>query len=79
MPFPHTDTGLAEQGYEFEGKGKCKACQADIEWWRTPKQKHIPLNAGTLEPHWHTCPQVDQRTRAANARARSIQRGKDWR
>lgn len=56
MEFPRTDTGLTAQGYEFEGKTKCKSCHADIEFWRTPKGKHIPLDAGTLEPHWSTCP-----------------------
>ena len=56
MEFPKTDTGLAEQGYSFSGKGKCKGCGAEIEWWDTPKGKHIPLDPGTLEVHWNTCP-----------------------
>jgi hypothetical protein len=53
--FPRTDTDLVAQGYVFESKGKCRGCGADIEWWLTPKQKHIPLDAATLEPHWSTC------------------------
>lgn len=56
--FPKTDTDLAAQGYEFENKARCKGCQAEIEWWRTPKGKHIALDAGTLEPHWSTCPKA---------------------
>jgi hypothetical protein len=58
MEFPKTDTGLVELGYEFKNKAKCKGCQADIEWWNTPKGKFIPLDAGTLEPHWGTCPEA---------------------
>ncbi len=60
MPFPRTDTDLTAQGYEFENKGKCKGCGADIEWWLTPKGKHIPLDAGTLEPHWNDCPNAKE-------------------
>ncbi len=58
MPFPKTDTDLAAQGYEFKNKGHCRGCNADIEWWLTPKGRHIPLDAGTLEPHWSTCPKA---------------------
>jgi hypothetical protein len=54
--FPRTDTELAAQGYEFKNKGTCKGCRAEIEWWTTPKGKSIPLDAGTLEPHWSNCP-----------------------
>ncbi len=53
--FPKTETELKEQGYEFNGTGKCRACQAAIAWYRTPKGKSIPLDEGTLEPHWSTC------------------------
>lgn len=60
MPFPKTDTELEAAGYAFESKDKCRGCKADIEWWLTPKQKHIPLDAGTMEPHWSTCPEADQ-------------------
>lgn len=59
MPFPRTDIDLAAQGYVFENKAKCRGCGADIEFWLTPKGKHIPLDAGTMEPHWATCPKAD--------------------
>ena len=58
MPFPKTDTELTAQGYAFENKAKCRGCGADIEWWLTPKGKHIPLDAATLETHWSTCPKA---------------------
>ena len=60
MPFPKTENELVGQGYKFEGKAKCKACGKEIEWFLTPKQKHIPLDAGTLEPHWGTCPEASK-------------------
>jgi hypothetical protein len=56
MPFPRTDTDLAAQGYEFENKTRCRGCGAEIEFWLTPMGKHIPLDPGTLEPHWTSCP-----------------------
>lgn len=59
MPFPKTESGLAEQGYKFANKGTCRGCKAEIEWWDTPKNKMIPLDPGTLEPHWGTCPKRD--------------------
>jgi hypothetical protein len=57
-PFPRTDTELTSAGYEYESKDKCRGCQADIEWWLTPRGKHMPLDPGTLEPHWSTCPKA---------------------
>jgi hypothetical protein len=57
MPFPKTDDELAKAGYKYEGTSRCTGanCKAEIAWYRTPKGKHIPLNEGTLEPHWTTC------------------------
>jgi hypothetical protein len=60
MPFPKTDTELAAQGYSFNSRGRCKGCNAEMEWWNTPKGKLIPLDPGTLEPHWATCPVADR-------------------
>ena len=60
MPFPKTDTEFNQAGYVYENKGKCRGCGADIEWWRTPKGKAMPLDAGTLEPHWSTCPNAKE-------------------
>jgi len=64
MPFPQTLDELRSAGYRFEGDGKCKACDADLEWWITPKKgerggKYIPMNFGTAIPHWSTCPNAE--------------------
>ena len=58
MPFPKTETELAEQGYKFEGTARCSGpnCHAEIAWYKTPRGKRIPLDEGTLEPHWSSCP-----------------------
>ena len=56
MPFPKTETELTEQGYRYDNKSLCRGCDATIEWWITPKGAHMPLDPGTKEPHWSTCP-----------------------
>lgn len=58
--FPTTETELAKQGYKFTGTGRCKSCRAEIAWYETPKGKSIPLDEGTLAPHWSTCPDADK-------------------
>jgi len=60
MPFPTNEKELAEQGYEFEGTGRCSECHAEIAWYRTPKGKRIPLDEGTLVAHWGTCTNPDR-------------------
>ena len=62
MPFPRTETELAEQGYKYQRTEKCKGpmCGAMIAWFLTPKGRWIPLTEGTLEPHWATCPDKDK-------------------
>lgn len=59
MAFPRTEAELEAAGYEFENAGRCRACQAEIAWYRTPAGKRMPLDEGTLEPHWSTCPNAD--------------------
>lgn len=56
MNFPRNETELKEQGYVYDNSSRCRACKAEIAWYRTPKGKMIPLDEGTLEPHWSTCP-----------------------
>ena len=60
MAFPKTAKEAEAQGYEFTGSGKCRECCAELNWYRTPAGKNIPMNAGLLEPHWATCPKADQ-------------------
>jgi hypothetical protein len=59
MSFPVTIEEMVDREYKHKGFGKCKSCRADIEWWETPKGKKIPMNHGTAEPHWKTCPNAD--------------------
>ena len=53
-----TPEELTAAGYEFKNKSRCSGpnCGAEIEWWRTPYGKSIPLDSKTLKPHWATCP-----------------------
>jgi len=63
MPFPQTVDEMKAHGYELSSAGDtCRAleCRASIDWWRTPKQKWLPTNAGTAMPHWKTCKKPDQ-------------------
>lgn len=57
-----TEGDLTKAGYKFERRRRCygRTCGAEIEEWRTPGGKMIPLDAGTLEPHFATCPDVEQ-------------------
>lgn len=57
MPFPKTDAELREKGYRFKETGRCRFedCGEEIEWWETPAGRMIPLDPGTMEPHFATC------------------------
>lgn len=60
MAFPSNLNELRAAGYKHVGEGECKSCGEDIEWWETPKGKHIPMDHGTARAHWSTCPEADQ-------------------
>ncbi len=49
-----TDTELVAAGYKFVKKGKCRgeSCGAELEWWETPRGKLMPIDPGTMQPHW---------------------------
>jgi len=59
---------LETHDYEFQWRGICRGenCRREIEWWRTPAGRNIPLEQvrikpglvapNTLEPHWSRCP-----------------------
>jgi|SRR5665213_2577623 len=62
-PWPYkTDADLRAAGYVFESTSRCSGenCRRQIEWWRTPRQKRMPLDPGTMEPHWSTCLDRDE-------------------
>ena len=58
---------LETHGYEFQRRGICRGenCRREVEWWRTPSGRNIPLEQvrikpglvapNTLEPHWSRC------------------------
>lgn len=56
MEFPKTHEGLIDAGYTYGGVGKCRACSADMLWYKTPSGKSIPLDVGTFIAHFSTCP-----------------------
>ena len=62
MSFPKTEDELAKAGYTYEGTRECSGptCHQQIAWYRTPKGKRIPLEEGTLEPHFANCPDVER-------------------
>jgi hypothetical protein len=59
MPFPRDRVELCEAGYRYESKARCSICHARIEFWRTPKNRLIPITADELtnriEPHFARC------------------------
>jgi len=64
MPFPKTMDELKAAGYQFSGHAACKGCGEDIEWWKTPLGKSLPMNPmdrGSAEAiaHWTTCSEAD--------------------
>jgi hypothetical protein len=60
MPFPKTELELEAAGYTFENTGHCRDCGCELAWYLTPAGKHMPLEEGTLEPHWAKCPNADR-------------------
>ena len=64
--FPMTRRELVRDGYaQTTQSAVCKGCSADIEWWKTPKGKSIPMNPMADErsravAHWTTCPNAKQ-------------------
>lgn len=67
MPFPKTFSALKAAGYVFQNDGRCRGCQRDLEWWRTPSGRKMPfdpMDASKDEspavPHHATCPNVEE-------------------
>jgi len=62
MPFPKGQAELLKAGYRFMIKGRCRSplCNAEIEFWSTPRGVHIPLDKDTLEPHFASCKDVER-------------------
>ena len=60
MKFPATEQELADHGYIYKDTGHCRSCGEEIAWYETPMGKLMPLNEGTLEPHFATCPDANK-------------------
>jgi len=64
MKFPDTYAGLVDAGYEpppDDGRiSRCRSCNAEIMWWKTPRGKSIPLDIDTYVAHFQTCPDADK-------------------
>jgi hypothetical protein len=65
MPFPKTRDALIAAGYRFDNHAKCRGCQAEIEWWITPKGSKMPfdlMQRGESEAiaHFATCPAAEE-------------------
>jgi ribonuclease HI len=59
-PFPITREEAVDDGYTLETENaRCSGCDAVIDWWKTPREKRIPIDAGTFNPHWATCPKAE--------------------
>ena len=64
MAFPQTLNEMKARGYTFKDDGVCKGCGEDIEWYKTPNGKNIPMNPMTggdseAVAHWATCTEQD--------------------
>lgn len=71
-PVPTTRKGLIPP---VNGAGNCRACDAKIEWWRTPGGANIPMHVVVVEG----CEQVivhfvDCKARQAFRRANAVGR-----
>jgi hypothetical protein len=60
MSLPDTFVTLAEAGYRYVGRGRCKGCGLTVEWFYTRKNRLMPFSVKTgkvtqYEPHWASC------------------------
>lgn len=65
MPIPENSDAMKAAGYLFMDHGCCDACYREIEWWRTPQGRQIPMDpmprpSAPARGHWSTCDQMVQ-------------------
>lgn len=58
--FPQSFAELEAAGYERIGSGQCRACPAEMVWYRTPNGRNIPIDADGKQSHFATCPARQQ-------------------
>jgi len=67
---PPTWTELEEAGYVWESRTNCKYCGKEIEFWRSPAGRWIPVElapemGGARMLHTMLCPKIDRFQRQA--------------
>ena len=65
MGFPQDRDALIASGYKFENHGKCRGCDAELEWYTTPRGKKMPFNLmqngnSPAIAHFVSCPDRDE-------------------
>jgi hypothetical protein len=49
---------MTEAGWRFSSEPQitqCRNCHAPVEWSRSPRDRNVPLNAGTCVVHFESC------------------------
>jgi ribonuclease HI len=60
-PFPTTVDEAIAEGYTMRHQAvECRGCPAIIDFWTTPNDKKIPVETGTFNVHFATCPGSEQ-------------------
>lgn len=66
MTTPKSRRELTEAGYRFSSNARCKGCEKNIEWWKTPDNKNAPMSVQRIEgcevliSHFADCKKVEQ-------------------
>lgn len=67
LEYPATTNQLRAEGFDYSNDGKCRGCEALLEWWITPGGARIPMsiilpadplksNEEFRQPHFIDCP-----------------------
>lgn len=64
MAFPKDRDALIAAGYKFSNHAKCRGCEAEVEWYETPRGKKMPFDLmpegnSPAATHFTTCPEAD--------------------
>lgn len=66
MAIPEKREDLVAMGYVFDNESKCRSCEAEIEWWITPRGKKMPMRVfqehgeSIRRAHFADCPSVKE-------------------
>jgi hypothetical protein len=76
---PPTWKELEAAGYEWHSRTLCRGCGQEIEWWRTPSGRWMPIElvpemGGQRMAHWGLCPKADEfRKQAIRSDAKTVE------